>query len=266
MALVVLRHGERTDYVEPSWVSSAQRPWDPPLTDTGREQAWLAGAAIRTHLLKLGLPPVTRGFTSPLIRCAETATIAVGALGSSFLCGVEPSLSEITDRSWYHSWGVPGANSVWGGPAHCRVGTEVPRDKLHPAVFQPAGKLFLRRHEFPENISGKLSREYSPYLPASDFNACWDSPETETEVFSRVSRFAESCISNFSRETTLLCTHGGPATFLYEGLCDPLDQIECGYTAIFVLVKYWPNWKALVKGNVDHLPAEDSLATAALPP
>ena len=32
MPVIVLRHGERIDYIDRSWVGKAERPWDPPLT------------------------------------------------------------------------------------------------------------------------------------------------------------------------------------------------------------------------------------------
>lgn len=35
MPLVLCRHGERRDYVDPAWRREASRVWDPPLTDTG---------------------------------------------------------------------------------------------------------------------------------------------------------------------------------------------------------------------------------------
>ncbi|MGB1601202.1 MAG: hypothetical protein ACPIOQ_51160, partial [Promethearchaeia archaeon] len=36
MPVIVLRHGERLDYVDPRWLGSAARPWDPPLTEEVR--------------------------------------------------------------------------------------------------------------------------------------------------------------------------------------------------------------------------------------
>ena len=72
-ALVLCRHGERLDYVQPGWIRRAARPWDPPLTPQGTQQARSAAAAIQGHLARLGLPPVAHIYTSPLLRCAQTA-------------------------------------------------------------------------------------------------------------------------------------------------------------------------------------------------
>lgn len=37
--IIVIRHGERIDLVDYSWTDTAARPYDPPLTDKGVEQA-----------------------------------------------------------------------------------------------------------------------------------------------------------------------------------------------------------------------------------
>jgi hypothetical protein len=39
MPIIVLRHGERADYVDASWVAQSLRPWDPPLTGVGGRDA-----------------------------------------------------------------------------------------------------------------------------------------------------------------------------------------------------------------------------------
>ena len=47
MPVIVMRHGQRQDAVDPSWVGNALRPWDPPLTQLGKEQAARAAKAMR---------------------------------------------------------------------------------------------------------------------------------------------------------------------------------------------------------------------------
>ena len=46
--LYVIRHGERLDNVDYDWKRTAERPYDPPLTDTGVEEAATA-ARERFH-------------------------------------------------------------------------------------------------------------------------------------------------------------------------------------------------------------------------
>ena len=55
--LVIMRHGERVDYVNKAaginWTSSAERPWDTPLTETGCDQGSDAGTRI-SEILREG--------------------------------------------------------------------------------------------------------------------------------------------------------------------------------------------------------------------
>ncbi|CAI8612421.1 unnamed protein product [Vicia faba] len=76
--VIVMRHSERLDNVEPSWISTATRPWDPPLTHSGRVLAFQTGQAIRKSL---GFP-VHRLFVSPFLRCVQTAAEIVIALSA----------------------------------------------------------------------------------------------------------------------------------------------------------------------------------------
>ena len=99
-SILVVRHGERLDYVQrdsgSNWLhpssndtsnsnfnsnsnpkSNAElvhRPWDPPLTSHGHTQARLLGQYIQQHLYseyKIG--KVTAVYSSPMIRCCQTA-------------------------------------------------------------------------------------------------------------------------------------------------------------------------------------------------
>ncbi|KAK9120813.1 hypothetical protein Syun_018430 [Stephania yunnanensis] len=74
--VVVMRHGDRRDNAEPLWTAAAERPWDPPLTEGGRDRAYCAGRRFRREL---GFP-IHRAFVSPFLRCAETAAEVVTAL------------------------------------------------------------------------------------------------------------------------------------------------------------------------------------------
>ncbi|KAK3195145.1 hypothetical protein Dsin_026455 [Dipteronia sinensis] len=74
--VVVMRHGDRADNVEPMWVSSAARPWDPHLVNDGLIRAFSTGRKLRTQL---GFP-IHRVFVSPFLRCIQTASEVVYAL------------------------------------------------------------------------------------------------------------------------------------------------------------------------------------------
>lgn len=66
--LFVMRHGERMDDADPTWVAKAARPWDPPLTEKGHLQAQEKGKKLRSEGLL-----VTRILVSPFYRCVQTA-------------------------------------------------------------------------------------------------------------------------------------------------------------------------------------------------
>lgn len=85
--VVVMRHGDRIDNFEPLWVSSAARPWDPPLVDAGKVRAFCTGRKLRTHL---GFP-IHRVFVSPFLRCVQTASEVVSAL-----CAVDDDPANMT--------------------------------------------------------------------------------------------------------------------------------------------------------------------------
>ena len=102
MPLVLCRHGERYDYTHPGWTQAASRPWDTPLTDIGHAQARAAAASIARHLEALGLPAAARVFSSPLLRCAETASNIASELGLGAV-SVEPDLVETICENWYYS-------------------------------------------------------------------------------------------------------------------------------------------------------------------
>lgn len=76
--VVVMRHGDRIDNFEPSWASTAPRPWDPPLAHPGRVRAFQTGRRIRQGL---GFP-IHRLFVSPFLRCVQTASEVVAALSA----------------------------------------------------------------------------------------------------------------------------------------------------------------------------------------
>lgn len=111
-----------------------------PLHTLNCRQGVALGQGIVEHLERLKLPPVTRIFTSPLLRCAQTAAAAASELMVGSI-SVEPSLSETICEDWYRSWGVPGANSTWGGPEGSETGTPLPADAAvrPPPPFSSTG-------------------------------------------------------------------------------------------------------------------------------
>lgn len=72
----MMRHGDRIDKFEPQWVSTAARPWDPPLIHDGMVRAFRTGQMIRSQIHF----PIHRVFVSPFLRCIQTASEVIAAL------------------------------------------------------------------------------------------------------------------------------------------------------------------------------------------
>ena len=85
--IVLVRHGE-TDWNRDN---RFQGRADPPLNDTGREQARVLAA-------ELGTESFAAAYTSPLLRAAETAAILAGALRIDVV--PDGSLMEVDVGSW----------------------------------------------------------------------------------------------------------------------------------------------------------------------
>ena len=103
-----------------------------------------AGAAIRDLCRTYGLPLPKALLSSPLLRCVQTCAGAAQGMGVGASVCVEPALCETICEDWYRSWGVPGADGAWGGPAGSDVvrGNPTPPPGLHPAALGKVSDLF----------------------------------------------------------------------------------------------------------------------------
>jgi len=64
--VIVTRHGERIDWVDPMWIYEAERKQDPTLSERGLKLA----SALGNHLKSRNIKHI---FSSPFIRCIQTA-------------------------------------------------------------------------------------------------------------------------------------------------------------------------------------------------
>jgi broad specificity phosphatase PhoE len=64
--LWIVRHGNREDFSNRDWAKSAERPYDPGLSEDGARQAQEAGLSLRDR-------PVHRIYASPYLRTIQTA-------------------------------------------------------------------------------------------------------------------------------------------------------------------------------------------------
>lgn len=254
-SLVIVRHGERTDYVTEGWTAAAERPWDPPLTPKGHAQAALAGTAIAGHLGRLGLPPVCAIYTSPLLRCAETA------IGIAKVVGVQAvvpdiDLVETICQNWYYSWAIPGANGQWGGP----LGSKAPKDSFEPKQLRPqALQDFSTLYLSSEQLRGQVDDGHlidnttAQVATVSSHGYRWDVYEEEVQTGERVGEFgAAKALKEIANGggTVVVCTHGGPSSVAVEHLL--------GYAApeASVPVVGYTGWASTASG---HLPQRHNL-------
>lgn len=150
IVVVVVRHGERLDYVMrdagDNWIPTTDRPWDPPLTSNGKEQAKALGKELPKILSDLKLPSskIDAVYSSPFYRCRQTAAgiISGEAEGSEIIreakkkvC-VEIGLSESINQNWYRSWAISGTDGTWGYNKEHDINTFAVND-LHPASKEP---------------------------------------------------------------------------------------------------------------------------------
>jgi len=88
--LIVIRHGERQDEVDKNWSEESSSPWDPPLSQHGREQGAQAAKLLADYA-------VQRVVTSPFARCLETTAVLMEALELPWeRCAVDCRFGEAT--------------------------------------------------------------------------------------------------------------------------------------------------------------------------
>jgi broad specificity phosphatase PhoE len=90
----IARHGNRLDFVNPDWFLTAERPYDPPLSDGGVMQAQQLGQRLKRE-------NIAHIFASPFLRTVQTANEVAAALDLSIK--VESGLSEWLNPQWMPS-------------------------------------------------------------------------------------------------------------------------------------------------------------------
>ncbi|HAN45513.1 MAG TPA: histidine phosphatase family protein [Cyanobacteria bacterium UBA8156] len=89
--LWIARHANRQDFVDPRWFETADRPYDPPLSADGWQQA-------RALAQRLAAAPIHRIYASPFLRTVQTAAAIAAVLGVSIR--LEPGLGEWLHPDW----------------------------------------------------------------------------------------------------------------------------------------------------------------------
>lgn len=87
----IARHGNRLDFVNPEWFNTAERPYDPPLSEDGVIQASQLGKRLVTSGIK-------QIFASPFLRTVQTANCVADILDLPIK--LESGLSEWLNPAW----------------------------------------------------------------------------------------------------------------------------------------------------------------------
>lgn len=87
----IARHGNRIDFVNPNWFVTAERRYDPPLSEDGTIQAQQLGQRLKSE-------KIVHIFASPFLRTVQTANQVAEALDLPIK--VEAGLSEWLNPEW----------------------------------------------------------------------------------------------------------------------------------------------------------------------
>ncbi|XVF22808.1 hypothetical protein REPUB_Repub12eG0202800 [Reevesia pubescens] len=211
--VVVMRHGDRLDNFDLTWVKTAERPWDPPLIQDGLARAFRTGRAFRTHLPF----PIHRVFVSPFLRCVQTASEVVTAL-----CAVDdnPNAKSSTDV-------------VSIDPSKVKVCIEYGLcEMLSTAAIRHdvAPKDGIFRFDIPKleallpigTLDHTVERVYKE-LPQ------WQ--ETVMGTRTRYEHIIKALADKYPSENLLLVTHGEGVGVSVSGLLESTTVIEVDYCA-----------------------------------
>eukprot|EP00186_Timspurckia_oligopyrenoides_P004079 CAMPEP_0182441566 /NCGR_PEP_ID=MMETSP1172-20130603/539_1 /TAXON_ID=708627 /ORGANISM="Timspurckia oligopyrenoides, Strain CCMP3278" /LENGTH=258 /DNA_ID=CAMNT_0024635927 /DNA_START=123 /DNA_END=899 /DNA_ORIENTATION=+ len=185
--IILVRHGERVDFVTPEWRKTAEFPSDSPLTERGLRQALEAGEFLN-KMSQTTTPPIEHFFVSPYLRTLQTCTNILASFPDSFSAQLHPACCE-----WlYPDWGFPRIN-------YYSIGTEE----------QPIGYL-----DAVEKV--KLSATFPRIALSEKVKVVPTFPESELKVQERGSSFYKEELEPllFERKdrksvSVVLVSHGG---------------------------------------------------------
>ena len=119
----LVRHGNREDFIDPDWGKTAERPQDPGLSPDGIEQARAVGERLKDE-------GIVRIFTSPYLRCAQTAHAIARCVPVPV--HIEPGLGELHHPDW--SQGLPALMAMHDLTAATGA-FDTTHDPLHEATY-----------------------------------------------------------------------------------------------------------------------------------
>jgi broad specificity phosphatase PhoE len=212
-SVVVVRHGERLDYVMrdagQNWIPTTDRPWDPPLTEHGHPQAKALGAKLPGILKDLRLPCIAAIYSSPFWRCRQTA-VGLGNKTDSLKVRVELGLAESMNENWFRSWAAPGTDGSWGYQKQEKPLADLDPSALHPAATEPVQKILdWKLADKDEAIHAHIDSDFvsktSIDTPYSMHPSNFESMKMQR---SRMKDTLELLSTDHPNETIVLVSHG----------------------------------------------------------
>jgi len=179
------RHGERIDWIEKTWIESAERRFDPPLSLYGFQQANELGE----YIAKLQ-PRITQIYASPFLRTIQTALQVAKQINKN----ESPSTNEITRIRLEPGYGEYGLYDViWN----------------ENSIYRPL-------HQLPE-LSGNIEyfdQDYDSVIKADYYLQM--KVETRQQLRDRLKRVLQYTLDAHTPDCNILIvTHAAP---LIEGV------------------------------------------------
>lgn len=142
----LVRHCEREDFEDLDWGKTAERPHDPGLSPTGILQARAVGG-------RLAAEGIHRIFTSPYLRCAQTAHLIAEAVAAPV--HIEPGLGELHHPDWTD--GVPALLSAHA-LAELTGAFDMTHDPFYPSRYpETLDDAFARAAATARHVVGRYS-------------------------------------------------------------------------------------------------------------
>lgn len=230
----LLRHGERIDQIDPSWIHTADAPFDPPLTDLGILQATTSANFIRDDIEQNNVadPHDAIILASPFYRTLQTAHAIADALSPNHTARptleLFPHLAEWLAKDYFPE--------------------PLPHDPFTYA-----------------NRAAQFSFLDPPSTPDFDESSPIPSyPESREQMRTRFLDALRYAVQNYHKPKTpiIMVSHGAgcqamPEELAAAGILDPphLKLPETPYCCITKLVKKAgdPRWTAEISASVAHL-------------
>ncbi|CAH9108408.1 unnamed protein product [Cuscuta epithymum] len=211
--IVVMRHGDRLDNVDPLWVTKAERPWDPPLHQDGKARAFAVGNRLRPDLGS----PIHRVFVSPFLRCLQTASEVIRALSITSGSTTDPNAVS-SDHSEIKA-------SVEMGLCEM-LNTQAIRANVAPKDGDFKFNISECEAQLPTGTIDQNAKKIYKKLPD------WEEPVAAARV--RYMEVAKALADKYLSENLLLVTHGEGVGSVYATVTGAtVYEVDyCGFTIL----------------------------------